>query len=331
MTAHADSGRTGEPAVLVVIVNYNSGELLARAVAAMKRQTFTDYRLIVVDNASSDDSIPRMKAEHSDVEVLPAGSNLGFAAANNLAVRTNPGSRWIALLNPDAFPEPGWLEALVDAARDHSDVAAFASRTIDASDAALLDGAGDACHISGRYWRRGHRCPASRYYLQREEIFSACAAAALYSRAVWEEVGGLDEDFFCYGEDVDLGFRLQLAGYKCLYVAEAIAHHYGSAVTGERSDFSTYYGQRNLVWVYIKNMPPLLFWPLLPYHLVLNFAALIGCVSRGQGRIALKAKIDALRGLAQAWRKRRSIQRTRRVSAARIWSLLDGGWPGPRC
>ena len=331
MMAHADTAITSMPAVLVVIVNYNSGELLARAVAAMKHQTFTDYRLIVVDNASSDDSIPRMKAEHSDVEVLPAGSNLGFAAANNLAVRTNPGSRWIALLNPDAFPEPGWLEALVDAARDHSDVDAFASRTIDASDAALLDGAGDAYHISGRYWRRGYRCSASRHYLRREEIFSACAAAALYSRQAWEEVGGLDEDFFCYGEDVDLGFRLQLAGYRCLYVPAAVARHQGSAVTGRRSDFSTYHGQRNLVWVFVKNMPGCLFWMLLPYHLLLNLGAILGCALRGQASLVLKATRDALRGLLVAWRKRQAIQKVRRAGAGTIWRMLRHGWPGPRC
>jgi GT2 family glycosyltransferase len=331
MTARADNGKTGEPSVLVVIVNYNGGEFLARAVAAMKRQTFTDYRLIVVDNASSDESIAVMSASNPGVEVLPAGSNLGFAAANNLAVRGFLGSRWIALLNPDAFPEPDWLQKLVEAARDSPDIAAFASRTMDARDSTLLDGAGDAYHISGRYWRRGFHCPAKNRHEQREEIFAACAAAALYSRAAWEQVGGLDEDFFCYGEDVDLGFRLQLAGYKCLYIADAIARHYGSAVTGERSDFSTYHGQRNLVWVYVKNMPPQLFWVLLPYHIVLNLAALIGCVFRGQGRVAFRAKIDALRGLARTWRKRRSIQRKRRISAARVWSLLDGGWPGPRC
>ncbi len=120
--------------------------------------------------------------------------------------------------------------------------------------------------------------------------------------------GGLDEDFFCYGEDVDLGFRLQLFGYKCVYVADAVAHHHGSAVTGDRSDFSTYHGQRNLVWVYVKNMPPLLFWPLLPYHLVLNLVALFACALRGQGRMVLKAKFDALRGLPRIWQKRRAIQ-----------------------
>ncbi len=331
MMANAENAGAGAPAVLVVIVNYNGGELLARSVAAMKHQTFTDYRLVVVDNASSDDSIGLMLADHAGVEVLPAGSNLGFAAANNLAVRHFPGSRWIALLNPDAFPEPDWLKTLVEAAGDRPDAAAFASRTIDARDASLLDGAGDAYHPSGRYWRRGHRCRATDHYLQREEIFSACAAAALYSRRAWEEVGGLDEDFFCYGEDVDLGFRLQLAGYKCLYVADAVAAHYGSAVTGARSRFSTYHGQRNLVWVYVKNMPPLLFWLLLPYHLILNLAALIGCALRGQGGVALLAKLDALRGLARIWGKRRSIQRARRVSASRLWMLFEGGWPGPRC
>ena len=318
------------PEVLVVIVNYNGGEWLRRAVVAMQGQTFGNYKLVVVDNASSDDSIAMLLQTCPGTVVVAAGANIGFAAANNLAVERFPGSRWIALLNPDAFPQPDWLERLVEVARQRPDVGSFASRTISANDAALLDGAGDAYHASGRYWRRGYGLPASNAYLQREEIFSACAAAALYSRAAWEEAGGLDENFFCYGEDVDLGFRLQLAGYKCLYVADAVALHLGSAVTGERSDFSTYYGQRNLPWVYIKNMPPLLFWMLLPAHVIVNVAALFACAMRGQGRVALKAKTDALRGLSRAWRKRATIQRKRRVSASRIASLMETGWPGPR-
>lgn len=314
---------------LVVIVNYNGGELLLRSVAAMKRQTFTDYKLVVIDNASNDGSIALLRDAYPETEVVSAGSNLGFAAANNLAVKRFPGSRWIALLNPDAFPEPEWLQRLVEVARDRPDVGSFASRTINASDVALLDGAGDAYHASGRYWRRGHGTVATESYLQPEEIFSACAAAALYPRLAWEEAGGLDENFFCYGEDVDLGFRLQLAGYKCLYVASAVALHLGSAVTGERSDFSTYYGQRNLAWVYVKNMPAILFWLLLPYHAAINIAALFACALRGQGRLVLKAKFDAFRGIPRAWRQRSVIQRRRRASALRIASLIEKGWPGP--
>ncbi len=159
MTTGSDRVMPAVPEVLVVIVNYNGGDLLARAVSAMSRQTFTDFRLIVVDNASSDDSIAALRRSHPGVEVLPAGANLGFAAANNLAVNTVRESRWIALLNPDAFPEPDWLQKLVEAARDNPDAAAFASRTIDARDPSMLDGAGDAYHVSGRYWRRGHHCP----------------------------------------------------------------------------------------------------------------------------------------------------------------------------
>ena len=317
--------------VLVVIVNYNSGALLIRSVDSMKRQSFADYRLVVVDNASKDDSLALLRANHPDVEVLPAGGNLGFAAANNLAVRKFPGSRWIALLNPDAFPEPTWLQMLVEAARNNPAFATFASRTVNAQDTALLDGAGDAYHISGRYWRRGYQCSAKHRYEKSEEVFTACAAAALYSRVAWEQVGGMDEDFFCYGEDVDLGFRLQLAGYRCLYIPASLAYHYGSAVTGKRSDFSTYHGQRNLVWVYVKNMPAILFWVLLPYHLVLNAVIVVGCTLRGQGRVVLKAKVDAVRGMAGAWRKRAAIQRARSASLSRIWALLSAGWPGPRC
>jgi GT2 family glycosyltransferase len=325
------SSPTTPAEVLVVIVNYNGGELLVRSVEAMKRQTFADYRLVVVDNASADGSIERLRETRLEVEVLPAGANLGFAAANNLAVRSAPGTRWIALLNPDAFPQPDWLQRLVEAARRFPDFDAFASRTMDASKPELMDGAGDAYHLCGRYWGRGHRCPSAEQHLKRKEIFSASGAAALYSRSAWDEAGGFDEDFFCYGEDVDLGFRLQLSGRRCLYVPEAVALHHGSAVTGRRSDFSTYHGQRNLVWVYVKNMPSALFWLLLPYHAVLNAGAFFVCLLRGQGSVAFKAKLDALRGLSQVWRKRSAIQRSRRATMGQIWGLLEHGWPWPRC
>jgi GT2 family glycosyltransferase len=319
------------PEVLVVIVNYNAGELLLRSVEAVKRQTFAGYRLVVVDNASTDGSIRRLREARPDVEVIDAGANLGFAAGNNLAVRRVSGGRWIALVNPDAFPQPDWLARLVSAAERSPEAGSFASRTMDAGVPGTMDGAGDAYHASGRYWRRGHGCPASAGQLRPGPVFSACAAAALYSRKAWEEAGGFDEDFFCYGEDVDLGFRLQLRGYRCLYVPEAVALHQGSALTGRRSDFSTYHGQRNLVWIFAKNMPAPLLLALLPYHLLLNAGAILACLLRGQGGVALKAKLDALRGLPRALRKRAGIQRSRRVGAARIWGLLEKGWPGPRC
>ena len=329
MAIEEDEPTTGMPPdVLVVVVNYNGGELLSRAVAALARQSYRSFRLLIVDNASSDDSISRLHAEFPETEVLQTGSNMGFAAANNLAVRSAGGTRWIGLLNPDAFPEPDWLQNLIGAARKNPNAGSFASRTLVAGDPEKLDGAGDAYHVAGRYWRRGYHRKKQDLYLQSEEIFAACGAAALYSREAWEDVGGFDEDFFCYGEDIDLGFRLQLAGYKCLYVPEAVALHCGSAVTGQRSDFSTYYGQRNLSWVYFKNMPAPLFWLVLPLHVLLNFATVLRCMLRGQGGVVIRAKKDSALGLPAMWRKRSEIQRKRKIGSVRLLKVLELGWPG---
>jgi GT2 family glycosyltransferase len=150
------------------------------------------------------------------------------------------------------------------------------------------------------------------------EVFAPCAAAALYRREAFEEVDGFDEQFFCYFEDVDLGFRLRLRGYRCLYVHAAVVRHVSSALSGYRSNFAVYHGERNSVWTFVKNMPGPLLWMYLPQHLALNVAALLFYPWRGQGRVALKAKLDALRGLPSMIRRRRRVQRARRIDP---WTL----------
>ena len=141
---------------------------------------------------------------------------------------------------------------------------------------------------------------------------------------MFKSKGGFDEDYFCYVEDVDLGFRLRLAGYRCLYVPQSVAHHVGSGTTGgQHSDFSTYHGHRNLVWTFVKDMPGLLFWLLLPLHVMLNLASLIWFALRGRGGVILRAKRDALLGLPKMWRKRQQIQKSRIASISDIWRVLD--------
>jgi GT2 family glycosyltransferase len=248
---------------------------------------------------------------------------LGFAAGNNLAL-AGCNSEFIALLNPDAFPEPDWLEKLLASASSNPDVVAFGSRQLDQSNPEYLDGIGDNYHMSGLVWRERHGVQQLPSDLIQREIFSPCAAAALYRRQAVVDVGGFDEDFFCYVEDVDLGFRLRLAGYKTMYVPDAIVHHVGSATTGgQHSDFAVYHGHRNLVWAYIKNMPGILFWALLPLHLVMNISAIVLFSFRGQSRIILKAKWDAIKGVPRAWRKRREIQAKRVATIGDIWRVLD--------
>lgn len=311
--------------VAVVIVNWNSWVLLARCLEALESQTYKNFSVTIIDNASSEEIPPQLLETSPQVKLVRHSSNVGFAAANNVAVSKHSlDGEWIALLNPDAFAAPRWLETLLMAAESNPEFDVFGSKLVNAADPGVLDGAGDAYHISGRVLRTAHGLPVSAMGDSVCEIFSPCAAAALYRRSAFEEVGGFDEDFFCYVEDVDLGFRLRLAGYRCLYVPQSVAHHVGSGTTGgQHSDFAVYHGHRNLVWTFVKNMPGVLFWLLLPLHVALNLASIIWFALRGQGGVILRAKRDALLGLPKMWRKRRQIQKTRVASIGDIWRVLD--------
>lgn len=315
--------------IIAILVNWNSAELLKECIVALTRQSVPFKSLIVIDNASRDNSIEGIKELSEDITLIELEENRGFAGANNLGIFEAGKCDWIALVNPDAFPEPNWLAQLLDAAIRHPEYAFFGSRMLSANDPTRLDGTGDIYHTSGLAWRRGYGQLAKGRDLEMQEIFSPCAAAALYRRDAFLEVGGFDESYFCYFEDVDLGFRLRLAGYRCLYVPEAIVPHIGSAITGKHSDFTVYHGHRNLVWTYFKNMPWPLVWLYLPQHILLNLISLLWFTLRGQGRVIFKAKWDALKGLPRILRERRQVQARRRAGALDLRRMMAKGWLMP--
>ena len=315
--------------VAVLIVNWNGGDLLSRCLDSLQQQRRRPDHIVVVDNGSSDDSLQRAERLLRDVQIIRLSCNVGFARANNIAAQAARRFDALALLNPDAFAEPGWLDALVSAAEREPTVASFACQMLLASEPAHLDGAGDSYHVSGRAWRNGHRVSSSKWPAADAEVFAPCGAAALYRREAFDEVDGFDEGFFCYFEDVDLGFRLRLRGYRCLYVHSAVVRHVSSALSGYRSDFAVYHGERNAVWTFVKNMPGPLLWMYLPQHLALNVAALLYYPWRGQGRVVLKAKLDALRGLPSVLSRRRLVQRTRRLDAWTLRRALRHGIAAP--
>lgn len=309
----------GEALVTVVVVNYNGGNLVLECLAALRRQTCRDFTTVVVDNASTDNSRAAIVALFPEVRLLAAEENLGFAKGVNFALAQAVHSTWLALLNPDASPEPGWLEALLAAAAAHPQTAAFGSQLLMCDAPTRLDGIGDVYHVSGLVWRAGFGRLKKRSDDRPREIFSPCAAAALYRTSIVRSLGGMDESLFCYLEDVDLGFRLRLAGHGCRYVPTAVVCHKGSAVAGFHSDFQTYHSHRNVVRVFVKNMPGALFWLFLPLHLVMNLVTLAGLALQGRGRAAWRAKTDALSTLSQAWQARAAVQATRQIS---LLSLL---------
>jgi GT2 family glycosyltransferase len=316
--------------VTVIIVNFNGGDMVGQCLTALAQQSFRDFVTVVVDNNSVDNSVAMIRAQHPHVQILALAANAGFAGGVNHALRTHAPGPLVALLNPDAFPAVDWLEKLVATANQHPEFAAFGSRMYSDTEQQHLDGVGDAYHVSGLPWRKGHGCRNSAQHDHEREIFAPCAAAALYRRSALEAVGLLDEDYFLYVEDVDLGFRLRLAGYRALYVPQASIQHIGSAFVGRNSDFQVYHGHRNLVWVFVKNMPGVLFWLFLPLHIALNLVTLVWFSLRGKGSLVWRAKRDAIRGIPHYWTKRQAVQTHRKAS---VWAILRQlSWnPFSRC
>ncbi len=303
--------------VTIVIVNWNAGLLLQDCITHLYQQTVKPDRIIVVDNASTDDSIANIKSFNS-IEIISLEENTGFAKGNNIALE-KISTPFVALVNPDAFPEPDWLEQLLASAARHLDAASIGSMQLK-DDVKILDGVGDCYHISGLMWRSRHGKLIRPIDQQEKEIFSPCAAAALYRMDALRKVGFFEESFFCYCEDVDLGFRLRLAGYSSWYQPLARVKHLGSATTGgKHSNFSVYYGHRNLMWVYWRNLPLLLIIFSLPIHIAANVLAIITFTIKGQFSIIIRSKIDGVKGLRQVIRQRRDIQQNKNIS---VFSLL---------
>lgn len=310
----------------LVIISWNSSMHLPRCLDTLVAQTLRDFEVIVVDNGSTDGTLDELGRYASNLElrVERLSKNVGFAAANNIGARLAR-RQWLVLLNADAFPEPDWLEKLLEAAESNPEYASFSSRQLRETDPGILDGAGDAYHVSGLAWRHHLGYPAKAYGLESQEVFSPCAAAAMYKREAFLEVGGFDEDFFSYFEDVDLGFRLRLAGYRSLYIPSAVVHHVGSATFGERSEQAFYHVQRNLVWTYMKNMPSGLFWLYLPAHLLANLIYLVWYSFQPPGKAIWRGKLDALRGLGRMLPKRKEIQSKRRAAPADLLRVMERG------
>lgn len=286
----------------------------------METQTLKPARVLIVDNASTDDSIKGLDEEFGDYELIRLETNTGFAFANNLAVKQADNCDWIAFLNPDAFARPEWLEKLTQAAEKFPECVSFGSHMLKhGSD--KIDGTGDIYHVCGSAWRRDFGVASLKVDREMGEIFSPCAAASFIRKDIFSEVGGFDENFFAYFEDVDLGFRLQLRGYGSLYVPNAVVEHVGSATTSRYSDFAVYHGQRNLVWSYIRNMPG--FWYFLPQHILFNLVSIIWFALKGKTGPVFRAKWDALRGFSRVWALRKVTQRERTVGASAVINKMN--------
>ncbi len=307
---------TASPWVRVIIVNFNGGVFLRSALAGLAAQTMVNFEAVIVDNASTDGSLEGLKLPDARFRIIRARSNIGFAAGANLGAQ-DAQTPWVAMLNPDATPEPQWLGKLREATTRYADVALFGSTQLMAEAPLILDGAGDNYSVYGLAWRGGYGTSAA--YVDKDiEVFSLCAAAALYRRDVFIDVGGFAESFFCYLEDVDLCFRLRLQGQRAMLIADARVLHVGSAIAGT-STFAYYYTARNGIWLLTRCMP----WQLLLLVAPLHLASQIWLILRGHHWRARIAGIkEGLRTIHTQWPARHKLQDRNRLPVLQLCRML---------
>jgi len=305
--------------VTVIVVNYNGGAVVQAALASLAAQSDPGFRVLVLDNASTDGSAERLVLPDARFRLLRAPVNLGFAAGNNHAAR-EVGTPWLATLNPDARADPDWLAALARGIRAYPDGVMFGSLQRDGSQPGQLDGCGDVLSICGIPWRGGIGQPLAAAPAADGESFSPCAAAALYRTDAFRAVGGFDPHFFCYLEDVDLGFRLRLAGHRGIQLHDARVTHLGSALSGRASDFTLFHSYRNRVRLVARCLPG----PLLAFGLPLHLAATLFLLLRSRAPAAAWHGLAAgLRGLPAALASRAQVQAGRRATLRAIARALN--------
>jgi GT2 family glycosyltransferase len=310
------------PQLTVAVATYNGRELVATLLDSLAAQSFRDFQIVVVDDASSDGT-PEWLAERApDVEVIVHPRNRGVTAALNTGLRAAR-SEFVALLNNDVELTPDCLGELVRALREDPAAGSACPKLLSADDRARIDGAGDVFEWGGTAWRRGHGQRDVGQYDREQPIFGACAGAAVYRRSTLDAVGLLDEDFFAGYEDVDWSFRAQLIAHGCRYVPGAIAYHVGGATLGsDVSDFMLYQNWRNALFVVFKNYP---FSALVRHgHRFVSTQAhnLVWALQTRRTRVFLRVWRDALLTLPALLRKRRAVQRSRTVGLRELESVI---------
>lgn len=307
------------PTVAAVVPNWNGARWLGACLASLRAQERAFDELIVVDNGSSDGSADGLG---DDVRVIALGRNRGFAAAANAGLRAT-GADWVALVNSDVELAPDWLAAMI-AAGQPDDVASVAGKMVSLHDPGVLDDTGDFLRRDGVCEQRGHGHRDDGRWDEPGEVFAACAGAALVRRGTALAIGGFDERFFSYLEDVDLGLRLRLAGWRTAYAPAAVARHAGGGSAHQLERPVGSWVARNTLLLVAKSYPVRWAVPVLYRQL----SWMVAAARAGELRAHLSGLAAARPLLGELWRERDALRHASIVPIARV--IDDRPWRGPR-
>jgi GT2 family glycosyltransferase len=295
------------PPVSVVVPNWNGRGWLPDCLGSFAGQELAAAELIVVDNGSEDDSVEYLQLEHPDVKVVALEENTGFAHAANRGLET-AGSEFVALVNTDVVLAPDWVARMAEVLHAHPEAAAVACKMLSLRDADRVYDAGDILRRDGACEQRGRFCRDDGRWDSPGEVFGACAGAALFRRSAVLAIGGFDERYFAYLEDVDLALRLRLAGWSCRY-EPAVAFHAGEGSSPQLSGGHAHLVERNTLLLVTKAFPAR--WlPLVAYR---QLAWAWHALKERRFLWHVRGAAAALPMLRGAWRERRQLRRSAQV------------------
>lgn len=301
----------------VVIPNYNGKHFLEDCLSALSKQTQKEFCTLVIDNGSSDGSVDYIKENFPAVTVVRFQKNRGFCKAVNYGIQTAQ-TPYVLLLNNDTEVEAGFVEEMEKAIERHPRAFSVSSKLLQFDKRDRMDDAGDMYCLVGWQFQRGV-AQKEKEFVKEQKVFSACAAAAIYRKAVFEKIGYFDESHFAYLEDMDVGFRARIYGYENWFCPAARAYHVGSGTSGSKyNSFKVKLSARNSVYMNYKNMPSGMlavnFFPLLTGYLI-KWGFFI---RNGFGR-------EYAAGVLEGIQKRKKL---RKVSFAfsRVWNYIEIEW-----
>lgn len=252
--------------VTIIIPNYNGKHFMEPCLASLKEQTCQDFQILVVDNASEDGSISYMREHYPEINVIALDKNYGFSKAVNVGIQHSH-TPYVILLNNDTTVDRYYVEEMIKAISRSPRIFSVSSKMIQMYHPELIDSAGDLYTVIGWGVCRGTGRPVEKY-TKPDEIFTACAGAAIYRRSAFKKIGYFDESHFAYLEDIDIGYRAKIYGYKNMYCPSALVYHVGSGTSGSKyNSFKVKLSARNSVYLNYKNMPA--------GQLILNLPALL--------------------------------------------------------
>ncbi|MDX1414311.1 MAG: glycosyltransferase family 2 protein [Candidatus Promineifilaceae bacterium] len=318
-----DKKRDESPLVSIIVPHLNGKHHLPDCLGSLRRQTFQDFEVILVDNGSTDGSQEFLREKFPEVILIELESNQGFTGACNVGYEASKGGI-VILLNNDTESDPNWLQIIVDGFERLPQAGSIASKMLLFNERNVFHTAGDYYRLDGIPGNRGVWLQDQGQFDREEVVFSACGGAAAYRRRMLEEIGFLDDDYFFSCEDVDIAWRINLMGWQVVYLPTAVVYHKlkASASTGA---ISSYYDGRNFLYLIWKNYPSTLLlenWRAIARaQLQISLSALRSW--RGAAaRARLRGQFAGLFGLLKMWPKRRRIQRLRVINDETLLTRL---------